>query len=101
MIVKARRVTITNDVGGTTEVDGPFKVKVTARYIDDEIGAVVHGQLVDEKDITKARKAGTTGYGPEDYRQYGAKAEAEVVQARKLFNPSKVYMIGSDCTPVS
>ena len=51
MIVKARRVTITNDVGGTTEVDGPFKVKVTARYIDDEIGAVVHGQLVDEKDI--------------------------------------------------
>ncbi len=52
-----------NDVGGTVEMPkGRYRVKIVKEFDDYETGHVMHGILLDKKDIETARKVGTTVY---------------------------------------
>jgi hypothetical protein len=92
MMIIAKEVAFTNDVGGTSLMEGRFKVRVDASYVDDEIGTVLHGRLVDATDIARARREGTTGYGPEDYKKYGPDLVEQTRKARNTFDPARVHV---------
>jgi hypothetical protein len=76
-------VSITNDVGGTSELPvGNYRVKVTKAWGDYEIGGRGIGVLLNEKDIKKSRKAGTTPWK----------------EKKGEFDPSIVYFSLNDFT---
>ena len=89
------KVTITNDVGGTTALpEGRYEVEVGKGWDDYETGAHFKGKLVKKADIAVARKAGTTGYKPEHYAErYGESSEVarRAAEAAKTFDPKTVY----------
>ncbi len=91
-------VSITNDVGGTSEIPvGIYRVRVT-RVVGR--GRLV-GELLDIKDIAKSRKAGTTGSKPDDYKKYldvNPSLYHNAVKAAAEFNPAIVYFMESDFT---
>lgn len=97
-------VSITNDVGGTTTLPrGRYRVQIVKEWGDYETGQVIHGKLLDEKDIAKAKKAGTTPWTPEHYRrEYPANPSLakEVAKAKKSFNPTIVYFSEHNCEPM-
>ena len=95
MIVTAKEVAFNNDVGGTEMMTGKFKVEVDSNHFDYEIGTVLHGRLLSTRDIKRARKQGTTGFKPSDYKKYGMVLQTQV--AREQFDPSRVHVFASDC----
>jgi len=97
MIVTAKEVAFNNDVGGTVLMKGTFCVEVDDQHFDYEIGMVLHGRLLSTRDIARARKKGTTGFKPSDYKKYGKLAVIETQTAREQFDPSRVHVFASDC----
>lgn len=97
-------VTIKNDIGGSGKLPkGRYLVRIVKEWDDDETGQVLHGVLLDEKDIEKARKAGTTPWTAEHYRREypkNPKLCEEVAQAKKTFNPKVVYFSEHSCEPM-
>jgi len=83
-------IMILNDVGGSSWLPpGRYKVRVVHGFDDYETGRNLHGELVDEKDIAIARKAGTTGYAK---KAKNARKGLELIDRdQKEFNPKKVY----------
>lgn len=63
-----RTLTFTNDCGGTAFLPkGKYLVRLNDRgFHDYETGAVLHGNLIDENQIDKARVIGITGYKPSE-----------------------------------
>lgn len=85
-------VEIINDVGGTSWLpDGAYRVRVLSSLYDYETGIRFIGELLDERDIAVARRVGTTGFLPEDYRKYGNKHYKRTRRARRRFNPKRVH----------
>lgn len=91
-------IMILNDVGGSSYLPpGRYKVRVVHGFDDEETGRRLHGELVDEKDIAIARKAGTTGYAG---KVKGARSGLELIDRdQKEYNPKKVYFSGRDFEP--
>lgn len=91
-------IMIFNDVGGSSFLPpGRYKVRVVHGFDDYETGVRLHGELLDEKDIEIARKAGTTGYAG---KVKGARSGLELIDRdQKKFNPKKVYFSGRDFEP--
>lgn len=92
-------IMIINDVGGSSFLPpGRYKVRVVHGFDDDETGLRLHGELMDEKDVKVARKAGTTGYA----KKAGKIARvglALIDRDQKEYNPKKVYFSGRDFEP--
>lgn len=97
MIVTAKEIAFSNDVGGTELMTGAFKVEVDDQHFDYETGVILHGRLLNTRDIARARKKGTTGFKPSDYKKYGKLAVIKAQVDREQFDPSRVHMFASEC----
>src|SRR5207249_4491808 len=75
------------------------RVCLLQSWSDDEIGVRCMGRLLEESDIAVARSVGTTGYTPEDYRQYGRENYEANLRAAHDFNPAIVYFCEDDFAP--
>ena len=74
--------------GSSVLIEGRLQ---TQSWEDKETGQRFKGQLTEKKDIQTSRGAGTTGYLPEHYKQYGEEMYQETLKAYKSFDPSIVY----------
>lgn len=90
------RAVILNDIGGTTEVQGPLMVRVTNVWVDAEIGRRFEGRVEDEIQVARLRRLGTTGYSPNDFLKYGDPMHGKVVMAHRKYDPSLVFFGESD-----
>lgn len=95
-IVKIEWPSIQNDVGGTTDIKGIMKARITDSWYDYETGYRFTGELINQEDIERARIAGTTGRTPEDYKDSPGSLYNHTVEARKNFNPAIVYFSQHD-----
>lgn len=90
-------VTITNNVGGTTELPaGNYRVRITKVR-----GLRCIGVLLDPKDVLLAKATGTSEFSPEHYRDQFPKAPhlyADALKAAAAFDPSIVYFSADDFT---
>lgn len=94
-------VTLTNDMGGTQEMPkGRYKVRIVEAWEDDETGQRMRGELLDEKAVAKARKAGTTPFTPKVIGKQWPKVGKEVARTKKAFNPKIVYFSEFNCKPM-
>ncbi|MDD3230363.1 MAG: hypothetical protein PHE09_14260 [Oscillospiraceae bacterium] len=80
-----------NQVGGTVQIEGIVKARITDSWYDYEIGQRYKGLLFQEEDIELSKKVGKSEYGPEHYKQYGDRLYQETVQMFKDYDPRKVY----------
>jgi hypothetical protein len=94
-------VSIINDVGGTSTLPaGDYPVRLLRSWYDEETGVRWLGNLLDAADIETARRAGTTGLTPKDYRATdGARHYNRVLAAAREFDPGRVYFSDWDFTP--
>jgi len=93
-------ISIINDAGGTTDLPpGTYRVRLLEHWYDDETGIRCIGELLDERDIETARRAGTTGYKPEDYLKYSRAMFEKTRKAAETFDPRRVYFCFDDLTP--
>jgi hypothetical protein len=97
-------VTVVNDVGGTTVLPKTeaYRVEVSSSRFDRETGRIVYGRLIDADQVAIARKAGTTGFSPDDYKKYAntnPNLYTEAVAARANFDPARVTFPVADFTP--
>jgi hypothetical protein len=91
-VLKVENPTIINNVGGSTHVRGIFKVKVKESWHDYETGYNFKGEIISAEDIETARKAGTTGRKPEDYKNLPNKdLYFKTIEAYNNFNPTQIY----------
>jgi hypothetical protein len=89
-----------NDVGGTVDLPaGPYRVQMLKSWDDYEIGGRCAGELIYPKDIAIARKAGTTGNSPEDYREYKPALYLKTLIQVRTFDPKQVYFSLDDFIP--
>ena len=63
-ILTCKSVTFDNDVGGTSTLEGEFKVKVIKSWDDYETGKRMWGNLIDPKDIETVENKRKTNYEP-------------------------------------
>lgn len=95
-IVVVRQISFDNNVGGTEVLNGKFRVQLANNGVKDyETGRNFLGQLIDEKDIEKARKQGTTKFTPAHYANlYGKESQIyiDTLKAAMRFNPARVYI---------
>lgn len=85
-------VTVQNDVGGHSALPkGRYRVRITKAFDDYETGCVLHGELVEERDLAAARRAGITGYTPEHYRRKAPALAAAIEKAAREFDPRRVF----------
>jgi hypothetical protein len=97
-----RRACIVNDVGGTVDLPaGSYRVQLLKSWADYEIGDRCAGDLIDPMDIDVARKAGTTGHTPEDYRKYSPALYLKTFTQTRTFDPKRVYFGLDDFIPDS
>lgn len=106
-----RTMSFTNNVGGTEHLPkGRYLVRLNDRgFHDYETGAVLHGNLVDEKDIETARRIGTSEYGSEYWKEQVEAGEPHAqdhydrtLKAEQNFDPSYVmfHLRDDNFTPV-
>lgn len=91
----AKSLSVTNDVGGTTTVQGRFLVSVLSSWNDYENGRHYKCKLVNPNDVANVRTKATTGFTPDSYKQY-IKVNPDLyygaLKAQKEFDPSIVYV---------
>lgn len=94
-----------NDVGGTERWQGdPIAVEIVKPFANSRgvDGWRYIGRIVDPSAIEAIRALGTTGFAPEDYRQYEDKNPgivAKTESALRDFDPSMVNFDASDIVP--
>lgn len=97
------RLSIVNDVGGTSEIEhAGTKVRVVSRRWDDETGWRFTGQLVDDEAIAAARSAGTSEYDADHYRRNYPDQPHLAESSEKAaasFDPSRVFFSEHDIEP--
>jgi hypothetical protein len=94
-----RTLTILNDVGGSEQLPtGNYRVRLITSWFDYETGVRCIGELIDLEDIETALQTGTTGFTPEDYRQYGEEHYERTRMAVHEFDPGRVYFSEDDFT---
>jgi len=93
LIVKS--LSVTNDVGGTTTVNGRFRVSVLSSSYDYETGKHYKVRLLDSNDVETVHAKATTGFTPDSYKQY-MKVNPDLyysaLKAQKEFDPSLAYV---------
>lgn len=99
------KLTLINDVGGTSDLPLPgARVRVASIRWDYETGWRFTGQLLDDEAIAAARLAGITGYDAEHYRRTfpdQPHLAESTEKAAAAFDPSKVFFSEFDIAPRS
>lgn len=81
-------------------VDKQIVAEILSGSYDYETGYNFKGKIIDNSLVEDFRKIGTTGYKPEDYKEYGNKLYEETKEKRKNYDPSIVYFSEFDISKV-
>lgn len=89
-------VSFSNDVGGTAVLpEGRYRVTIIHGFTDEETGRVLHGRLMDPKQIEVARQAGRVHQEGWKVAKLPDGHAKTAIETRRVFDPSLVMFNAS------